>query len=117
MRAALGNPGSVRRWLVGSVVLFLGVTFVAIVTGNVLVFIPGVMIAGAAFVLRMFIVGDEDELRAEYLSVLAEGKRMRAESFGRPEHETAPPEEWLSGPNRFTDAPPPPVAEMDGPVE
>lgn len=113
MRVVLGKPGSVRRWLLGSLVfvflcslLFVRLEFV----GRIAVFIFAAFVIMAAFRFRSLAIGDEDELRAWL--------RHRAPA---PEPDkfvhASDSEAWLEkselGLGRFHDAPTPPI--LDGP--
>ena len=83
MRRVLGGPGSVRRWLLGSLVFVIlaGILFVhADFLGRIAIFILGSVLVLTAFRARSLVIGDEDELRASM-------RRDRREARYSPEAE------------------------------
>jgi len=67
LRAVLGGAGSVRRWVVGSL-LFLSVCALLFTrggfVGGIAVFIIASIFVMSAFKARAYLVGDEDEFNA-----------------------------------------------------
>lgn len=107
IRTAIGKPGSLRRWGIGTAIWALGCFVLATYADFVLriaIFILGVAIPLSALRARTMLVGDEDELRAQ----------VRQKRFSPPPPADIENDEsdWFTDHGRgFEDAPPPPIAE------
>lgn len=111
-RRMLGRPGSLRRWLAGSVVWFMLCGLAYAWFRHPLIIFAAVIGAVLAFRARSLFVGDEDELNPALNRSVLDALRSGVE----PQEQSArmDPADWFSRrPNTFTDAPPPPVAEAD----
>lgn len=67
VRLAVGAPGSIRRWLLDSLVLIFLATLLFMRVGflaRIAIFITVAVIVMAAFRVRSMAIGDEDEMRA-----------------------------------------------------
>jgi hypothetical protein len=104
VRRVLGKPGSLRRWIVGSLA-WLGVCLVVfLITSNFFILL-------LALFARTLIVGDEDEFHAELHRSIIDAVRGGVPSR---DADRMDPADWFAlEQNSLRDAPTPPSAEVD----
>ena len=112
-RGALGRPGSLRRWLIGSLGLLLLCAVLFIYSGflaRIFIFIFAAAVVTSAFRARSLVIGDEDEVRAWLRDGSAHTPYVRDD-----EADGSLPEEWEAlvrrRENPLSDVPPAPILE------
>lgn len=111
LRFALGKPGSLRRWLVSTVAALLAAALFYVMTDNVLAIFFVALVAFGAFFWRSHLIGDEDELKAEFPAKVVEAFRNPAPV--EPNDGPSAPPDWITTQlEHFADVPPPPIAEQ-----
>lgn len=111
VRRFLGGPGSIRRWLVGTLIAVP----LSLATFNLYVIVAVVLfsVMWIMYLRTTLVDGDEDELRA-WLKWQRSRKNPDRFTPGEPTEATSDPAEWFNRrPNTFLDVPPPPIAEED----
>lgn len=112
LRWALGRPGSLRRWIAGSVIWFGVCGLAAIMLRSPLILLAAALVDISAFIARRLLVGDEDEFNPALTRSMAHAARHGVEPLE--DEVRMDPADWLSSrPNTFFDVPPPPVADAE----
>lgn len=110
MRFALGRPGSLSRWLVGSAAALIAVGVIAVVTGWLPVLLFPLPVIYGWFWYRGSLIGDEDELKAEFPSRVADA--IRNPKAAEDDELRAGPPSWRDTQlEHFQGVPLPPVAQ------
>lgn len=117
-RFVLGKPGSIRRWVVGSLLWLIVVGFAVIVTGMFWFVGLAVLPVVAWAVLRTTLIGDEDELKAGFARTVVSEIRNPTVCEPRNVGIREDASDWLNRrPDRFAfdEIPPAPIAEESQP--
>lgn len=116
MRWALGRPGSMGRWAVGSALALALTGYLVLRTGLYLLVFLVLYLVVASLPLRKNLYGDEDELNAEYPGKVVEAIRQSVSPDDLDEYFADPPAPRTTGivewPDIPADFPETPLAPM-----